>query len=1049
MATGNLQDRRRFAQEQLAAMASQPSAEHPAALRQIAASVLGFAPVTDAIIAVDNAQLPATATVIGTLTNEFGPDYLAVHCDLSAFGDAGIRRDYVTLAQVQAANDVAQRYAGEERYPLLVFTLPDGSGVQFVTGNPSPGDRYRLRDIIRVTAYWNSSNRTALGCLDRVGSAIASGGVPQRAFRDGFNVQPVTDEFFKDYKTAYDDAVARLSAGMARTDAEQFTQTLFNRLLFIHFVSRKGWLRFNGSDDYLNALWHDYQATPSETNFYRGRLSTLFFAGLNNPQSLDLMRDNPTLHSAIGDVPFLNGGLFEETSLDRRAVSAVPDEAIAPLLTNLFHRYNFTVMEATPLDTEVAVDPEMLGKLFEETVNERHSNGAYYTPRPVVAFMCREAIKGYLSGQNIAGLDDAKIADLVDRRNPEAITPQQALEIANAISSMKAVDPACGSGAFLLGMLQEILALNDSLFRAGHTAESLYRQKLDIITNNIYGADKDALAVSTAMLRLWLSLAVDYDGAGPPEPLPNLDLKLVAGDAIAGPDPQQLDFTLQSIVESGLQKDIADYTTAQGQQKATLKQRVDDTKKELRDNMKSAAPAGVVEWRIDFADVMLNGGFDVVIANPPYVQLQRNGGELANLYRNAGYATFARTGDIYQLFYERGFQLLKSDGGLLAYITSNSWLKAEYGKTTRRYFAEKHTPLYLLELGKDVFESAIVDSCVLIARAGRHDTIARAVDLDRLPDKDFPPAAHLWGELHPNGERPWSALSAAERGIMDKMEAAGTPLKDWDVAMYRGVTTGLNEAFVIHDAMRQALVEADAKSVEIIKPVLRGRDIQRYRANWAGLYLITTFPALQLEIDDYPAVKEHLLTFGKERLEQSGKALKGGGKARKKTQNKWFETQDATAYHREFTKEKLFWMDMSPEGRFAYCDEDIFCNDKAFVMTGESLKYLCAVLNSTLVTWLMQNTALTTGMGVLQWKKFAVERIPVPKISAARQRPFIRLVDRILAAKATDPNADTGELEEEIDWMVYDLYDLTNEETAVYAGVTELVQNRRQRARSA
>ena len=155
------------------------------------------------------------------------------------------------------------------------------------------------------------------------------------------------------------------------------------------------------------------------------------------------------------------------------------------------------------------------------------------------------------------------------------------------------------------------------------------------------------------------------------------------------------------------------------------------------------------------------------------------------------------------------------------------------------------------------------------------------------------------------------------------------------------------------------------------------------------------------------------------------------------------------AYHADFAKEKLFWMDMSPEGRFTYCDEDIFCNDKAFVMTGESLKYLCAVLNSTLVTWLMQNTALTTGMGVLQWKKFAVERIPVPKISAARQRPFIRLVDRILAAKATDPNADTGELEEEIDWMVYDLYDLTNEETAVYAGVTELVQNRRQRARSA
>ena len=321
-----------------------------------------------------------------------------------------------------------------------------------------------------------------------------------------------------------------------------------NRLLFIHFVSRKGWLLFNGNADYLNALWRDYQADAGETNFYLHRLSHLFFAGLNNPQSIDLMRDNPTLHSAIGNVPFLNGGLFEPTDLDDQAANGaftVPDEAIAPLLTDLFNRYNFTVMEATPLDTEVAVDPEMLGKLFEETVNERHSNGAYYTPRPVVAFMCREAIKGYLSGKDIAGLDDGKIADLVDNRNPDAINPMQAPAIYEAVKSMKAVDPACGSGAFLLGMLQEILALNNSLFRAVHTDESLYDQKLRVITDNVYGVDKDAQAVSTAMLRLWLSLAVDYNGDGPPKPLPNLDMKLVAGDAIAGPDPKgiQADFT--------------------------------------------------------------------------------------------------------------------------------------------------------------------------------------------------------------------------------------------------------------------------------------------------------------------------------------------------------------------------------------------------------------------------------------------------------------------------------------------------------------------------
>ena len=893
MATKNPQDRRRLAMDQLAQMATLPDVERIAALKQFLADILGFTTVNDSIIALDDPQLPGAANVVGALTNEFGPDYSALHFDLSYLGAT---TPYITKARVQAANRVAQRYAGEESYPLLIFTLPDDSGIQFVTGNPSPTDRNRLEEVIRVTAYWESLNRTTLDCLERVGFAIANGEVPQRAFRKGFDVKPVTDDFFYAYKAAYEAAVKLIAHSIGQTDAEQFTQTLFNRLLFVHFVSRKGWLKFNGDTDYLNTLWSDYQSDARQTNFYCDRLSTLFFAGLNNPQSQHL---SDGVHPLIGEVPFLNGGLFDETDMDRRAVNAVPDDALAPLLTDLFNSYNFTVMEATPLDTEVAVDPEMLGKLFEETVNERHSNGAYYTPRPVVAFMCREAIKGYLSGKNIAGLDHAKIADLLDNANAQAVTVGQALEIANAVTGMKAVDPACGSGAFLLGMLQEILALNDTLFRAGHTPESLYQQKLDIITNNIYGADKDGLAVSTAMLRLWLSLAVDFDGDGPPAPLPNLDLKLVVGDTIAGPDPrmvkdsaatpdsQQMDFTTLGIEGSGLRENIAAYTTAQGQSKASLKAKVEATKADLRRRIAGAAPTGVVEWRIDFADVMLNGGFDVVIANPPYVQLQRNGGELANLYQNVGYATFARTGDVYQLFYERGCQILNAGHGILAYITSNSWLKAEYGKATRRYLAERHTPTLLLEMGKDVFDEAIVDTSVLLLRQGPRnesdDQAVLAVDIDHLEDNLFPPPSEQWGSTRTNGDAPWSILSKTEQSIMEKMLAVGTPLKEWDIAINYGIKTGYNDAFIIDNRTKEALVATDPKSAEILKPMVRGRDIRRYKADWQGLWLIATFPALGVSIDDYPAVKKHLLNFGKARLEQSGKRLSDGTRSRKKT----------------------------------------------------------------------------------------------------------------------------------------------------------------------
>ena len=428
-------------------------------------------------------------------------------------------------------------------------------------------------------------------------------------------------------------------------------------------------------------------------------------------------------------------------------------------------------------------------------------------------------------------------------------------------------------------------------------------------------------------------------------------------------------------------------------------------------------------------------GFDVVIGNPPYNQLQEDGGKLGNLYKNAGYVTFARTGDMYQLFYERGCRMLRAQQGILAYITSNSWLKAEYGKKTRHYLAEHHTPTALLELGKDVFESAIVDSSILLLRQGSGKAKPfPAVDLDQLETTDFPPPTRLWGSVAPESDAPWSILSVGEQSIVEKMRTKGTPLRHWDVTMYRGVTTGLNEAFIIDTATKETLVAADPRSAEILKPVLRGRDIQRYRVDWKGLWLIATLPALGINIDDYSAVREYLLSFGKARLEQSGKKLPGGKKSRKKTNNAWYELQDACAYYEEFGKEKLFWIDLTEQGRFAYDVDEMFCLGTAFMMTGSAIKYLCAVLNSRIASWFMENTALNSGMGVVRWIKFTVERIPIPKISIPEQQPFIKLLDRILQAKAANPSADTSALEAEIDRLVYQLYGLTTEEIAVVEG---------------
>ena len=251
------------------------------------------------------------------------------------------------------------------------------------------------------------------------------------------------------------------------------------------------------------------------------------------------------------------------------------------------------------------------------------------------------------------------------------------------------------------------------------------------------------------------------------------------------------------------------------------------------------------------------------------------------------------------------------------------------------------------------------------------------------------------------------------------MKGRGTLLKEWDIAIYRGILTGYNEAFVIDTETKQRLIAEDRDSSRIIKPVLRGRDIQRYRAEWAGLWLIDThngygkMPAV--DVGKYPAIKNHLDKFYTQLKKRQDK-----GKTPYNLRN--------CAYHEDFEKEKLFWMDLTNRGRFMHDSKGMFCLNTAFIMTGRSIKYLCAVLNSKLVTWFMSNTALNSGMGVTRWINASVENIPIPIIPTARQRPFIRLVDRILKAKASDPAADTNEQEAKIDQLVYELYDLTAKE---------------------
>ena len=251
---------------------------------------------------------------------------------------------------------------------------------------------------------------------------------------------------------------------------------------------------------------------------------------------------------------------------------------------------------------------------------------------------------------------------------------------------------------------------------------------------------------------------------------------------------------------------------------------------------------------------------------------------------------------------------------------------------------------------------------------------------------------------------------------MAKIEAVGTPLKDWDIKINRGILTGYNEAFIIDGERKTALIKEDPKSAEIIRPLLRGRDIKRYGYEFADLYLITTFPSLKIDIDTYPAIKQHLWGFGYDRLKQTGELG-----ARKKTNNKWFETQDSINYWEDFYRQKIVWGEISDKSNFALDNNSFFPEATSFLMVGDKLKYILAILNSKLGEWVFNQIGTTTGVGTNRWKKYTLERLSVKIPTKSELIGIEKIIDSIIENYSIDKIMS-------LDRIIYQLYELSQEE---------------------
>ena len=1012
------------------------------------------------------------------------------HDDLDDWRFSYVRRDY-RLEQTESGKvKIREELSPARRYSFLVGTT-----------EPSHTAQQQLVPILQ-----DDRNNPTLSQLD-----------------EAFNIEKVTREFFEKYRALYlklkeeldelvkNDQKIREEFTTKNIATENFAKKLLGQIIFLYFIQKKGWMGVEkdasgnykpwgaGPKDFLRKLYE--KKYINYKNFFNDVLEPLFY------QALAIDRGEvPEFTQFKCKIPFLNGGLFEPIggySWEETDI-LIKNETIEQILDS-FDLYNFTVREDEPLEKEVAVDPEMLGKVFENLlkVKDRKSKGTYYTPREIVHYMCQESLINYLDTalnthqepfvkqrpvqQKLLGnpdpeqlgltmsdykptvpkgdieefirkgeliiqhdmrvINEGKETKTYPLRLPEFIR-ENAERIDDTLTSMKICDPAVGSGAFLVGMMQEIVKVREILttYMGESPERTAYNFKRHCIQESIYGVDIDPSAVDIAKLRLWLSLVVDEADFERIKPLPNLEYKVVCGNSLLGVEKDLFNEQLFKLLET-LKSQYFEETNPR--EKDELKRKIDSLIKQITNNDEH------FDFQVYFSEVFhKKGGFDVVIANPPYVR-QEQIKPLKSLLQKQGYSVYNSTSDIYTYFLEKAYNILKPLG-ISTFITSNKWMRAKYGDKLRQFFRKQTNINRIIDFGGyKVFDATVDTNITIFQKPKDRNNLNQTISFT-LINEDYRAKQIIEDYIKTHTlEIPQQALDDKHFTFADnivlrlkeKIERIGTPLGNWDINIYRGIITGLNEAFVIDTLTKERLCAEDPKSADIIKPLLRGRDIHKYFYEWAGLWLIFIpwhFPlhndknivgaskrAEKLFQEEYPALYKHLSQY-KEKLSKRNKDEIG-------IRYEWHALQRCAAtYYAEFGKEKIVYPVIGTESLFCFDTRGYFHNDKVFHITGDTLRFLIAILNSRLTFWYLLKIGSGLGKEGFEFRKIYLEQLPIPKIPDQKQQPFISLVDKILSITNDDHylenpknQAQVKEYERQIDQMVYKLYGLTQEEIAI------------------
>ncbi len=896
-----------------------------------------------------------------------------------------------------------RRYGWSAKVPVSLLTDFEEFAVYDCTLRPRPSDRasrarthyYRFEEYPdRWREIWDVFSREAVwsGAFDQFAASQRKRGTSE-----------VDDEFLKEIE-GWRDALARNIAlrnkALSSDDLNAAVQRTIDRIVFLRMAEDRG------LEPYEQLL-----TLCERPNIYARFMSELC-------RKADDKYNSGIFH-------FNKEPGVSETPDRITPKLVVDDKTFRDILRSLYFvhgsPYDFGVMPVEILGT---VYERFLGKVIrltpshqarvEEKPEVRKAGGVYYTPAYIVDYIVEQTV-----GRAIAGKSPRQIAG--GRSRPP----------------LRILDMACGSGSFLLGAYQRLL---DHCLKwyVDHTPEdhpkAVYfdarrkvwrltiEEKKRILTTHLFGVDIDGQAVEVTKLSLLLKALEGEDDATlstqlelfRDRALPNLADNIQCGNSLIGPD----------------------YFTS------TL---LPDPEEIRRVNP--------FDWRHAFPAAMQDGGFDCIIGNPPYVR-QETLGRAAKEYFAGAYRVYHGVADLYVYFIERAVQLLRP-GGLFSYIVANKWMRANYGEPLRRWLQEQVIE-EIVDFGDlPVFKGATTYPCIIrLAKAAEDDAPEsppplNATKIDTLAFADLSEyvAQRRFtvdiGRLDPKG---WSLTDNRTQALLDKVRGVGVPLGDYvQGRIYRGVLTGLNEAFVIDRATRDRLIAEDANSAELIKPFLAGRDVKRYQPPASDRYLI--FARRGVRIQDYPAIQRHLLAF-RERLAPRPDGYRGRDwKGRKPGNYQWYEIQDTVDYYEAFEKPKIIVPSIVKSASYTFDTRCFYSNDKTCIIAVDDL-YLLGLLNSRTLDLVVHALSSTKRGGYYEYKPMYVTQLPIrpidlsdPPDRAAHDR-MVQLVTsmlelhRRLAAATSEAERTLLErqiaaTDAEIDRLVYGLYGLSDEEIAV------------------